>query len=671
MATGCPVSSTVIIPIVPLNPPVMTVSSNGPICYGTAVTISIPPQPAGSDIIWDYTGVKLGGGNGQTFITLSAPPSPSFSLRVRLTDPRFCSTQNTIIVPVHLPVVPVLQADDRYGCPYAEKTVTVTNPTAYTSYTWSVTNGTIIGPNDQPTVHIGLLGSGVNTDVTFTANDGSCPITAFAGFYSTQPSASISGGSGTYCSGTTVTLNAVTDAANATYRWSNGATSTFINATAAAPGPYTVTVTNAYGCSTTSAPVTVQFAPQSTSVNASGATTFCAGGSVTLTPAMVGDSYLWSNGATTRSIDVTQSGAYSVTVTSASCQFVAPARNVTVNPLPAATITASGPTTFCAGGSVTLTASAASAYLWSNGATTQAITVTAGGSYSVTVTNANGCSATSAPTVITVNPNPTAAITAGGPTTFCAGGSVTLTASGGSSYLWSTGAMTESIAATVSGSYSVTVTNANGCSATSSPAVVTVNPLPAATITASGPTTFCSGGNVMLTASSGASYLWSTGATTASIVANSSGNYNVTVTNASGCSTTSQAVAVTVNALPDATITAPSSVCASTSGDNAQVTSVSGGTYAWTIAGGTITSGAGTYQITFKPSGSSPVTLGVTVTNANGCAASSTRIVDVHSVPRPAITPSGATSFCNSGVLTAPAGYASYSWKRDGGQIAG
>src|SRR3954454_20493661 len=262
VATGCPVSATVVIPIVPLDPPVMTVSSNGPICYGTAVTISIPSQPGGSVIIWDYTGVKLGGGDGQTFITLSAPPSPSFSLRVRLTDPRFCQTQNTITVPVHLPVVPVLQADERYGCPYAEKTVTVTNPSAYTSYTWSVTNGTIIGPNDQPTVHIGLLGSGVNTEVTFTANDGSCPISAFAGFYSTQPTASISGGSGTYCTGTTAWLSAVTDTNNATYLWSNGATSSTITTTAAAPGPYTVTVTNAYGCSTTSAPVTVHFAPQ-------------------------------------------------------------------------------------------------------------------------------------------------------------------------------------------------------------------------------------------------------------------------------------------------------------------------------------------------------------------------------------------------------------------------
>jgi hypothetical protein len=148
-----------------------------------------------------------------------------------------------------------------------------------------------------------------------------------------------------------------------------------------------------------------------------------------------------------------------------------------------ASITPSGPTTFCEGGSVTLTASSGSSWLWSNGATTQAINVSATGSYTVTVTNAAGCSATSAATVVTVNPLPTAAISASGPTTFCAGGSVTLTASTGSSWLWSTGATTQAINVSATGSYTVTVTNAAGCSATSAATVVTVNPLPTATIT--------------------------------------------------------------------------------------------------------------------------------------------------------------------------------------------
>src|ERR1035437_8207576 len=148
---------------------------------------------------------------------------------------------------------------------------------------------------------------------------------------------------------------------------------------------------------------------------------------------------------------------------------------VIVNALPATpTITAGGPTTFCAGGSVTLTSSAGITYLWSNGATTANINITTAGSYSVRVTNANGCqSAPSAATVVTVNALPaTPTITAGGPITFCVGGNVTLTSSAGTSYLWSNGATTPSINITTSGIYTVQVTNASGCQSAASAAIV-------------------------------------------------------------------------------------------------------------------------------------------------------------------------------------------------------
>ena len=148
--------------------------------------------------------------------------------------------------------------------------------------------------------------------------------------------------------------------------------------------------------------------------------------------------------------------------------------NFEIKALPTATISAGSATTFCQGGNVVLTASAGTSYLWSNGATTSSITVSTSGSYTVTVTNANGCSATSSATVVTVNALPTATITAGSATTFCQGGNVVLTASAGTSYLWSNGATTSSITVSVSGSFTVTVTNANGCSATSSATAVTV-----------------------------------------------------------------------------------------------------------------------------------------------------------------------------------------------------
>ncbi|MBK9418905.1 MAG: hypothetical protein IPN62_16895, partial [Flavobacteriales bacterium] len=150
---------------------------------------------------------------------------------------------------------------------------------------------------------------------------------------------------------------------------------------------------------------------------------------------------------------------------------------------------------------MTLTSSSATGNVWSTGATTQSITVSTSGTYSVTVTNGNGCSATSAGTTVTVNPNPaTPTITAGGPLTFCAGGNVTLTSSSATGNVWSTGATTQSITTNASGTYTLTVTNGNGCSATSAGTTVTVNPNPA-TPTIGGPLTFCAAGSALTSSS--------------------------------------------------------------------------------------------------------------------------------------------------------------------------
>src|SRR5258708_1919310 len=81
----------------------------------------------------------------------------------------------------------------------------------------------------------------------------------------------------------------------------------------------------------------------------------------------------------------------------ASCYAIA----VLVNPAPNASITPSGPTTFCQGNSVTLTSTTASSYLWSNSSSTQSINVTSSGNYVVTVTDANSCTASSSAVAVT------------------------------------------------------------------------------------------------------------------------------------------------------------------------------------------------------------------------------------------------------------------------------
>jgi hypothetical protein len=215
-----------------------------------------------------------------------------------------------------------------------------------------------------------------------------------------------------------------------------------------------------------------------------------------------------------------------------------------------ASATANGSLTLCPGSNVTLTASSGASYLWTPGnQTTSSINVTAAGSYSVKVTQSNGCTAISTPLTVSVSSVATATITPNGPLTFNQGGSVTLTANSGSSYLWSPGNQTtQSIVVTAGGSYSVKVTNASGCSAISSPVTVVVNggSQGVAWISPNGPTTFCTGGSVRLDANAGVSYIWSNGKTSQSIVVTTPGSYVVTVTFTSNVSTSSP-VNVVVN----------------------------------------------------------------------------------------------------------------------------
>lgn len=192
-------------------------------------------------------------------------------------------------------------------------------------------------------------------------------------------------------------------------------------------------------------------------------------------------------------------------------------------------------------------------YAWSNGTTTvgtnRTLTVTQAGTYTVTVTNNIGCSATSQPVTVTVHPNPAPTIQASGPTEFCQGGSVTLDAgSGYASYSWSNGATTRTITVTQSGTYTVTVSDQNNCNGTSQPVTVTVYPLPPKpTITQTGGT---------LTSSTAAQYQWIfngqpiSGATNRSYTLqrgrDQSGNYQVRIRDNNGCENISDPIYIDI-----------------------------------------------------------------------------------------------------------------------------
>jgi hypothetical protein len=245
-----------------------------------------------------------------------------------------------------------------------------------------------------------------------------------------------------------------------------------------------------------------------------------------------GLSYQWQLGGvpipgeTNSSHDATMSGDYSVIITNATgCSDIA-VISITLAPTPSNTVALSGPLTFCAGSSVTMTASAGAGYTyqWYNtsgvisGATNISYTTSTSGTYSVTITNSFGCSNTSLGDVVVVNALPSAAIIPGGFPIFCAGGNVTLNASStpGLTYQWLVGgapipgATNSAYIATASGGYRVVVTDpATGCvNTTGADTVITA--VASASATPLTPAEYCWGGSAWL----GASVTSSTGAVT-------------------------------------------------------------------------------------------------------------------------------------------------------------
>lgn len=435
-------------------------------------------------------------------------------------------------------------------------------------------------------------------------------------------------GSTILCSGQSVSLTSSSPTGNV---WSNGATSQTIVVNSA--GAYSVIVNGANGCSSnTSNSVGVQVvsSPTVPTITASGPTSLCAGGSVTLTSSS-STGNTWSNGSNASSIIVTQAGNYSVTVASSNgcTSGTSAVTTVSVSNNPATpTVTASGPTTICSGGSVVLTSSAATGNTWSNGSTTQSITVFSAGTYSVSTTNGAGCaSGTSNAVTVSVATAPSApTITANGPTTFCQGGSVILSSNYGSGNSWSNGASGSSIVVSSSGTYSVSYTDSNGCISTASTAVtVSVNPIPSTpTITSSGSTTFCAGGSVTLTSSASTGNFWSTGATSQSITVSASGNYSVSTNQNSCSSNSSNVVSVNVNpapATPSVSISGGTSLCP---GETVTLTSNYTNGNQWS-------NGSTTQAITVSAAGN----YSVQHTNSNGCQSLSSTSISVNNVSGP------------------------------------
>lgn len=309
-------------------------------------------------------------------------------------------------------------------------------------------------------------------------------------------------GSTEFCQGGNVRLVADVPT-NVGFTWSTGATGREITATSS--GTYRVSYRNPIGCTLeSSVQVTVNALPDRPRITAQSATEFCqvspsgSVNSVTLS-APNNDRYQWTlNGAaaagTTRELSVVASGRYTLEVIDAKgCRSpVSDPLTVQVNPNPAKpTISAGGPTLFCANESVLLTSTVSDStnYLWSPNVTSRArsVRINQGGQYTVRTTNRFGClSVASDPLLVRVNPLPDRpAVTASGALSFCEEQSVILCTNSPLRQAWIDAADSTRVlasapcfTATRTGNFQVRVTDANGCRNFSQSVPITVKPLP-------------------------------------------------------------------------------------------------------------------------------------------------------------------------------------------------
>jgi hypothetical protein len=259
-----------------------------------------------------------------------------------------------------------------------------------------------------------------------------------------------------------------------TYQWSNGQSGPV--ATNLVAGTYTVTATDATGCIKVASITITQATGPTISASVISNATCLTGGSAVVTVTSGGlapFTYLWSNGQTTATATNLTPGVRTVTVTDANgCASVASV-NIGQSGVPTAQVTLTLPSTCLVGATATAVGAGGQApytYTWSNGATTAVVTNLPPATYTVTVRDANGCTATAGITISTPF-FPSVVITSSSNANCNTPGTATASAAGGQppyTYKWSNNQTTATAVNLQPGVYTVTATGANGCTATTS-----------------------------------------------------------------------------------------------------------------------------------------------------------------------------------------------------------
>jgi gliding motility-associated-like protein len=539
-----------------------------------------------------------------------------------------CRDIDTVTVTIN-PLPNILFAADSVLC--FSDSITLDAGSGFVAYDWS--------PTQQTTQTITVTQTG-NYYVTVSDVNGCSNNDSIELRLGTPPVVDI-GPDQFGCAGDTIIFNA--GSGFVSYLWNTASVDSAIVVTQS--GIYSVLVFDADGCPARDTTEAIVLSPN---LDLGNDTVLCAGATLTLVAGQSGPNYLWSTNATTPSILVTATDLYSVTVTVSGGTTCSVSDSIFVDIKEPVVIDLGPDTVTCNGSPIILDATNDyQGFLWSPGnQTTQTISVGVGGLYSVTVTDAFGCTGTDNIIVNDINPS----VNAGNDTSVCMGNSVTLTVTGTGSlnYLWSPGNQTTtSITVNTANTYIVTGTDQNGCFDTDT-VVVTVfaNPTPNLGVDQ----TICSNETITLNPGTFTSYQWSDNSTDPTLTVDTAGIYSVIVTDGNGCSGTDNII---VSELPDIMVNLQDyTIC---SGDTITISAPSGYTYLWS-------NGATTQTISVSSSGE----YFLQVTDGNGCSATALSNVNyylynVTASANPSTINKGDTTQLNA-VVTGGSGNYTFVW---------
>ncbi|GAC1587628.1 MAG: hypothetical protein NVS3B25_03710 [Hymenobacter sp.] len=675
-ASGCSATSpAVAVTVDPRNVVNLSAATATTFCQGGSVLLSANTTgPGASDYTYQYyrNDVPVSGATASTY---TATTSGTYTVVVY--NPTTCtSTSDPITVTVQLLANSSVSYPAATYCQNAGTTPTPTVATTGGSFTASPSGLSISATT-------GVVNLAASTPGTYTITysvGGSCPSSSTATLtINAATTAAFSYSAASFCQSGTAPIPTVTGTAGGTFSSTTGlrlnATTGTIDPTASTPGTYTVTYSVAGPCpSSATASVTITAAPVATFSYAAGSN--CAGttGTVAATLASGATAGTFSSttglslNATTGAIDLSTStpGTYTVTNTLAAangCAATSATATITINALPTPTLTAGGATTFCQGGSVTLTAAGGAPgstyqFLLNGqpiaGATTSTYTASTAGAYSVTITNPSSCAATSAATTVTVNALaiPTVSYTAA---SFCQNGTTnpapTVSIAGGT-FASTTGLTLDATTGVITlgtstpGTYIVTYTGGSPCPG-SGTTTVTVAPLPSAAF-AYGAPAYCKSATTnptaTVTGTTGGTFSSTTGlslnATTGEInlATSTAGTYTITYSVAGPCSTSSTATVTVTNPAVATFSYAAAAYCLGTSPVPTLATGATAGTFSALPAGLVLNASTGAIDLATSQAGTYTITN--TLAAAGGCTASSaTASVTLNAAPaRPVLT---------------------------------